>query len=545
MATNSLDQAVALGAVFEQELGVPFSSWIHDDGNWRHSPLSRNEDQWTQSHLEQFIRAALDNETPLQEARVVTLDDKRQLVLVPADSERAAAAVAVGIMEPCDAKLLQAMSNSLRRFALLQQKLDAQQKRLEECYQQITADFEELTWLRMLTAHFELCDVRNDLAGVAQRTLPSLRQLIDADSLVLFGANAIDEDCPTDIAPGKLLFSDGVCPASEGELRQFIDQRRHKLRGNTFVFNCAEPDDLGIQNCIIVRLNSGQTHVGWLCAFNKRGAASRTANADPGCRAEFGTFEAGLMSAAAVMYSTHGRNIELFQEKESLLVGVIRALINAIDAKDKYTFGHSDRVASISLCLGRQLGLSEGECEQIYMTGLLHDIGKIGVPDRVLGKPDKLTDEEFALIKLHPEIGVEILKDLRPLNYVLPGVLHHHESVDGSGYPHALAGDDIPLHGRILAVADAYDAMTSDRPYRKGMPPERAEGILRANAGKQWDARIVDAFFTAVDKIHDICGFVAPETVRSPVVVGESIATRLEVIGSGRRTSECCTGATS
>jgi HD-GYP domain-containing protein (c-di-GMP phosphodiesterase class II) len=140
------------------------------------------------------------------------------------------------------------------------------------------------------------------------------------------------------------------------------------------------------------------------------------------------------------------------------------------------------------------------------MAGLLHDIGKIGVPDYVLGKPDRLTDEEFAQIKRHPEIGCAILKHLKQLHFVLPGVLHHHESFDGRGYPHGLAGDSIPLLGRIIAVADAYDAMTSDRPYRSGMPTEKAEAILRSGAGKQWDPRMIEAFFQEIDEAHQICG---------------------------------------
>ena len=141
----------------------------------------------------------------------------------------------------------------------------------------------------------------------------------------------------------------------------------------------------------------------------------------------------------------------------------------------------------------------------MYIAGLLHDIGKVGIPDAVLSKPGKLTDEEFRIIQTHPATGVEILKHLEPLGYVLTAVLHHHESVNGGGYPHGLAGDAIPLFSRIIAVADAYDAMTSDRPYRGRMPAEQAEGILRAGAGKQWDTTVVDAFFAALEDIRFIC----------------------------------------
>src|ERR1051326_993625 len=172
--------------------------------------------------------------------------------------------------------------------------------------------------------------------------------------------------------------------------------------------------------------------------------------------------------------------------------------------------------------------MSDAECEQIYMTGLLHDIGKIGVRDAVLLKPGKLTDEEFAEIKKHPQIGHSIVKNLAPLRCALPGILHHHESYDGSGYPHKLAAEDIPLYGRILAVADAYDAMTSSRPYRPGMPPERAEDILRNGAARQWDPGMVAAFLRAIYAMRAICGFGVSEQAR-----GESTANSTRILPLG------------
>ncbi|MCA9240034.1 MAG: HD-GYP domain-containing protein, partial [Planctomycetales bacterium] len=135
---------------------------------------------------------------------------------------------------------------------------------------------------------------------------------------------------------------------------------------------------------------------------------------------------------------------------------------------------------------------------------LLHDIGKVGISDDVLLKPGRLTDEEFDLIKQHPECGYKLLVRLAALGDLLPGVLHHHEAYDGQGYPHGLVGEDIPLTARILAVADAWDAMTSDRPYRPGMPWEKAMSILRDGAGGQWDARVVDAFFAIIEEVKEI-----------------------------------------
>jgi HD-GYP domain-containing protein (c-di-GMP phosphodiesterase class II) len=158
----------------------------------------------------------------------------------------------------------------------------------------------------------------------------------------------------------------------------------------------------------------------------------------------------------------------------------------------------------VAVRLAEELGLPPDERRRIHLAGLLHDIGKIGIKDEVLRKPGKLTPEEYEHIKLHPALGYEILKGLKKIQHVLPAVLHHHESWDGQGYPHGLAGEAIPLIARIIAVADAFDAMGSDRPYRKGMQDSVLDKILREGAGKQWDVRIVDAFFRARDDIRTI-----------------------------------------
>jgi HD-GYP domain-containing protein (c-di-GMP phosphodiesterase class II) len=152
--------------------------------------------------------------------------------------------------------------------------------------------------------------------------------------------------------------------------------------------------------------------------------------------------------------------------------------------------------------LARKLGCSDKELETIYLSGLLHDIGKIGIDDHVLRKAGKLTQAEYEHIKMHAEIGYRILKDLKQLDQILPVVRHHHEAWDGSGYPFGLAGEEIPFFARIVAVADACDAMSSDRPYRKGMGDDRLDTILREGAGLQWDPRVIEAFFAAREEIR-------------------------------------------
>ena len=219
---------------------------------------------------------------------------------------------------------------------------------------------------------------------------------------------------------------------------------------------------------------------------------------------EFGTVEASLLNSVAAILSIHSSNIELYRQQRELLEGIIRALISSIDAKDPYTCGHSDRVARISVRLAQQLKCEPSLVEAIYLSGLLHDIGKIGIDDAVLRKPGKLTDEEYEHIKTHVTVGHRILRDLRKLDEVLPVVLHHHESWDGKGYPRRLGPEEMPLSARIVAVADAYDAMASNRPYRQGMPMEKIESIFRSGAGQQWDPAIVEALMDALDDIQQI-----------------------------------------
>ncbi len=173
---------------------------------------------------------------------------------------------------------------------------------------------------------------------------------------------------------------------------------------------------------------------------------------------------------------------------------VIAAMANAIEAKDRYTEGHNERVAAFAVALARAAGLSQREQELVRMAGILHDVGKIGVPDQVLNKPGVLSEEEFRCIHEHPVHGGRILEPLQSLREVREVVLYHHERFDGRGYPEGLAGEGIPLYARIVAIADSYDAMTSDRPYRAGLTREEALNELLAKAGEMWDPELVTIF---------------------------------------------------
>ncbi len=178
---------------------------------------------------------------------------------------------------------------------------------------------------------------------------------------------------------------------------------------------------------------------------------------------------------------------------EELSVGTIRALADALDAKCDYTSGHSLRVSRFSVLIGRQLGLDDDILKDIELGGILHDIGKIGVPESILWKPSSLTPEEQEIMAHHPIKSAQIIGELTGLRRAREYVRHHHEFFDGSGYPDKLAGEKIPLGARIILVADAYDAMTTDRPYRKAIGHQRAIDELKKHAGRQFDPLIVEA----------------------------------------------------
>jgi diguanylate cyclase (GGDEF)-like protein len=182
---------------------------------------------------------------------------------------------------------------------------------------------------------------------------------------------------------------------------------------------------------------------------------------------------------------------------------VFQGLILAVDTKDRYTKRHSEDVARYALFIARRTGVAPGELEAIRVAGLLHDVGKIGIPDHVLRKPGKLTDEEYEVVKQHVALGDMIVRDLPDIDLVRAGIRHHHERVDGRGYLHALAGDDIPLVGRILAVADAFSAMTTSRPYRKALDVAEALRRLEDAAGTQLDERLVRAFVSGLESEAD------------------------------------------
>lgn len=223
--------------------------------------------------------------------------------------------------------------------------------------------------------------------------------------------------------------------------------------------------------------------IGLLLAGNKFGADSAASSVD-----------LKLLGATASHMAIFLENAALYADLNGMFLGTLEALTASIDAKDRYTCGHSRRVAMLTKQLATAIGLNEKLIERTHIAGLVHDVGKIGVPEHVLIKPGRLTEEEFSWVRKHPEMGYRILKDIPQLDDVLPGVLYHHERWDGGGYPHGLSGERIPLVARLIALADSFDAMSSTRTYRPAMTRDRVLQEILNCGGAQFDPTLVSHF---------------------------------------------------
>ncbi|MFC1504775.1 GAF and HD-GYP domain-containing protein, partial [Spirochaetota bacterium] len=205
-----------------------------------------------------------------------------------------------------------------------------------------------------------------------------------------------------------------------------------------------------------------------------------------------------LLTALANNVAIAIHNAQLFEDQKEMFMSVVNSFAAAIDAKDHYTHGHSERVTRYSLKIAGALDMSQEEIDKLELAALLHDIGKIGINTEVLNKPGRLSPDERAYIEKHPGIGYDIIRHIKQFENIIAFVRHHHERYDGCGYPDRLKGQQIPLHARIIAIADTYDAMTSNRPYRKRMPKKLAMHEIRKNAGTQFDKKLTNIFLKII-----------------------------------------------
>jgi hypothetical protein len=394
------------------------------------------------------------------------------------------------------------LAEAVREKLLVTKRTTRLEREIGQISQNLVSTYEEISLLYTVTQNLRISRSDEEIGRLA---LERLMECVPAKGFAIHYSLAGDDDSPHyKTRRHRDLIRDGECPVDEDDFIELIQALGLNDREDPLVVNrrITSSDDWAfpqIKQLVIVPLAEGENRFGWLAAFNHREDR------------EFGTIEANLLASLGTLLGIHNSNRDLYRQQAEFVANVVRALVSTIDARDPYTSGHSDRVARVAVRLALELRCDAKLVNTIYLAGLLHDVGKIGIDDSVLRKTGRLTDAEFEHIKMHPELGFKILSDLRQVADVLPAVLHHHERWDGAGYPHGLAGTDIPRIARIMAVADAYDAMTSDRPYRPGMPEETVDAIFRDGSGSQWEPQVVAAYFAAKHDILEIVQRERPE----------------------------------
>ncbi len=486
-------------AALEQALGQAVELWYSELDGWTLSEFSANREGLCHSDpatisVGDDLLALMDSTTSTGIGTVLEQSPGEYLLVIPL-GQKVAATTKVKTESP---GLLLGLAELGSQF--FQQQAELAQVREENDYflKQVSDDFEELTFLRSMAQRLGLRTNANSIDQLVNSSIEELAKSTHAEELYYVGNYDGNLRLLAACQVEGIDSHEHEAEVVHSLLQHFRAAAQHQpVIKNAFGETEAASQFPGVRDFVIVTVGDEADPLGWFLAINRIAEGESNETPVPEWRLnqhEFGTSEASLLSTAAAMIASHANNLALFQEREVLLVNVVRTLVSAVEAKDEYTCGHSERVALYAKRLAQQVGYSDEDCELLYLTGLLHDVGKIAINDAILNKPGHLTDEEFAEIQRHPDEGWQILQVLEQLSYVLPGVLHHHERMDGKGYPDGLAGTDIPLDGRILAVADAYDAMTSNRAYRTGMPHAKAISVLREGSGTQWDPEAVDAF---------------------------------------------------
>lgn len=351
---------------------------------------------------------------------------------------------------------------------------------------------------RQVTDLTSLADVTRSISSLLQPDplaagiVEQVRRLVEPDAAALFlpgddGAFAIRQAQGVQRADAAIVLA-RLTPSEVKELLEqpgatiASDLPRSRWRALALAAD--------MQSAAFVPLTTQGAAVGFLVLNSRRAAAFTPAHES-------------LLATFAVHTAIALENARLYRDLERMLTGVLMSLATALEAKDKYTEGHSARVAWYSVVIGKELGLPAEELETLHRAGLIHDIGKIGVGGSIIRKPGPLNESEWEKMRMHPVLGANIVSRIELLSSVVPGVRQHHEHWDGSGYPDGLRGEEIPLIARILSVADALDALLTDRSYRTGRPPARALAEIQGAAGRQFDPRVVDALTRCFHEIVD------------------------------------------
>ncbi len=322
------------------------------------------------------------------------------------------------------------------------------------------------------------------------------------------------------VRAGQEKVSDEKILRLAEEINRRMDSGRRVLLDNQFPIPTAQGVEEPRRGLVAVPIVAEDRQVGLLIGAEKLSG-------------DFNSADLQLLSSIANQTGVFLANSMLYADLQDLLIGVLHALTASIDAKDPYTSGHSQRVALISKRLAEESGLDAEKVKQVYLAGLLHDIGKIGVPEETLRKTNRLSRAEFEKIKQHPVTGAKIIGGFRQWRGVARGILTHHERPDGKGYPRQLAGEQIPIEGRIVGLADCLDAMITDRTYRKALPLEEAIEEIKSHAGTQFDPALAERLLSI-----DLSEFVSNIGRRSSFKIGSGAPCELEGIAGAASESE-------
>jgi HD-GYP domain-containing protein (c-di-GMP phosphodiesterase class II) len=361
-----------------------------------------------------------------------------------------------------------------------EQRLHSAEHELQTLSTNLATAYEELSLLYRISGSMRVNQPPKEFLEKVCDGLVSVMGVSAAVALVYAHPPGVEQDLLV-VCGDPGLVDDEIRHLAEAYIGpQFLSGQGYLNNDFPAEYSDAWPRD--VRSVIAVPLVTDE-HMGMLLGLNKLSG-------------EFSSVDMKLLSSIADQVTAFLTNNRLYAELQDLLMGVFHALTATIDAKDPYTCGHSQRVALVSRRLAVACELPPQRVEEVYLSALLHDIGKIGVPDRVLSKPGKLTGEEYDMMKRHPAAGAKILGGIRQMEGIVTGILTHHERPDGGGYPRGLTAGEIPIEGAIIGLSDAFDAMTSQRTYRDQMSVEEAVAEIRRNAGTQFNSRLVDALIT-------------------------------------------------
>ncbi len=434
-------------------------------------------------------------------------------ILVPLTGEKKQTGIAVVIdlgntPDMNNQQQLHSLTELLRLFV---EKFIAGRKSVEQMdmiSSELAQTYEELVLLYKISTNMEI--VEPD-ANFLQMACDSLTEIVGVEGIAILQEKTVDDKSRFVLVAGAgvIDIDDRTTPLLHSRLQDELNKGKEVLLDSDFDGSFKYEWPKNIHNIIVVPLTSKvKTHpsqdtgykqpltarvIGMLVAINRLD------------KPDFDSTDAKLFTSVASECAVFVENNRLFGDLKELFIGSLKALTRSIDAKDRYTRGHSERVGFISKWIAEHLaedeGLDQEQIQKIYLAGLLHDIGKIGIDEKLLCKVGRLTAKEKNRLRMHPSIGANILSGIRQMRDIIPGVLNHHERVDGKGYPAGIKGDQIPLMGKIVGLADCFDAMTSERVYRDTMSVDKAIAEIENRLGTQFDEKIATVFLKS-DILH-------------------------------------------